>query len=69
MTILLAYATKWHHMVYYLINTYLLTPWSRILLERLTGFGANHEIPRILWNNPEVHHRTHKRPPPVPILS
>ena len=49
-------------------NTYLLTPWSRVLLEKLTGFTANQEIPRILWN-PKVHWRTHKRPPPVPILS
>ena len=49
--------------------TYLLTPWSRVLLEKLTGFAANQEIPRILWNNPKVHYRTHKRPPPVPILS
>ena len=48
--------------------TYLLTSWSRVLLEKLTGFAANQEIPRILWN-PEVHYRTHKRPPPVPILS
>ena len=48
--------------------TYLLTPWSTVLLEKLTGFAANQEIPRILWN-PKVHHRTHKRPPPVPILS
>ena len=48
--------------------TYLLTPWSRVLLEKLTGFGANQEIPRIL-RNPIVHYRTHKRPPPVPILS
>ena len=48
--------------------TYLLTPWSRVLLEKLTGFAANQEIPRILWH-PKVHYRTHKRPPPVPILS
>ena len=47
--------------------TYLLTPWSRVL-EKLTGFAANPEIPRILWN-PKVHYRTHKRLPPVPILS
>ena len=48
--------------------TYLLTPRSRVLLEKLTGFEANQEIPRILWN-PKVHHHPHKRPPPVPILS
>jgi hypothetical protein len=49
--------------------TYLLTPCSRVLLEKLTGFAANQEIPCILWNNPKVHYRTHKRPPTVPILN
>ena len=47
----------------------LLTPYSRALLEKLTGFAANQEIPRILWNNPKVRYRTHKRPSPVRILS
>ena len=52
---------------YCIFNT-ILTPWSTTLLEKLTGFAANQEIPRILWN-PKVHHRAHKRPPPVTILS
>ena len=50
------------------VNTYILTAWSRVLLEKLTGFAANQEIHRILWN-PNVHYRTNKPPPPVPILS
>jgi hypothetical protein len=35
-----------NHKLTYLL-TYLLTPWSRVLLEKLTGFAASQEIPRI----------------------
>jgi hypothetical protein len=33
-----------------------------------TWFAVSQEIPRVL-RNPKVPHSTHKRPPPVPILS
>jgi hypothetical protein len=40
-----------------------LTPWSRVLLEKLTG-------PQLIkkWN-PKVHYRIYNSPPPVPTLS
>ena len=48
-----------------LINTYLLTPWSRVLLEKLTSklCSQSRNSPH-LWN-PKAPHRTHKCPPPV----
>ena len=49
-------------------NTYLLTPWSRALLEKLTGSAASQEIPRI-FETRRFLKGTHKRPPAVPIPS
>ena len=49
--------------------TYLLTPQSRVLLEKLTSKLCRQSRNSLhLWN-PKVPHRTHKCPPPVSILS
>ena len=49
--------------------TYLLTPWSRVLLEKLTSklCSYSRNSPH-LWNL-KVPHCTHKWPPSIPILS
>jgi hypothetical protein len=49
------------------IHTYLLTPWSRVLLEKLTGSAVVKKFPH--FRNPKFPHSILKRPPPVPILS
>ena len=43
---------------------YLLTPWNRVLLEKLTGSAASQEIPRIFGTRRFITVQT-----PVPILS
>ena len=63
---------KWTLLLIYCVFvglTYLLTYLLHgVLLEKLTGSAASQEISRILWNL-KFHYRTHKCPPPVPILS
>ena len=39
-----------HNFFIIFLSLYLLTPWNRVFLEKLTSSAASQEIPRILWN-------------------
>jgi len=50
-----------------ILHTYLLTPWSTVLLEKLTGYQLVNNSPHMM--EPESSHPRLQEPAPVPILS
>ena len=61
--------TKFEYLVNFISNALYLLTHSMVQSPswEANWFAARQEISRTLWN-PNVHYRTHKRPPPVSIL-
>jgi hypothetical protein len=55
-------------LAYFTLLTYLHIPWSRVLLEKLTGFQLVKKFP-VVYGTRKFITAIHKCPPPVPILS
>jgi hypothetical protein len=51
----------------FLILQYLLTPWSRALLKKLTGFQLVKKFPAF-YGTLSVHYPINMCPPPVPVM-
>ena len=50
------------------LHTFSLTPWSRVLLEKLSSSQLVNKFPHALWNQ-KVHYHVYKFLPLVPLLS